>query len=122
VVGSAIHIQNNSGLGLIWHNGVLRNLNDLVPDQLDVTISAAQGTASGGELAATGANASGEVVTLKLIPVIVEGDAYPDCLLNIDDIINVILEWGKAVSPTDVTGDGTVDVNDLILVINRITR
>jgi hypothetical protein len=52
-------------------------------------------------------------------PIRVSGDAYPDCTVNVDDIIAVILAWGEHVSPADITGDGTVDVNDLIMVIEN---
>jgi hypothetical protein len=38
-------------------------------------------------------------------------------VVDVDDLVTVILDWGQADSPADVDGSGTVDVDDLVLVI-----
>jgi hypothetical protein len=50
-----------------------------------------------------------------------EGDTNGSGTVDVDDLINVILDWGTDGSEHggDVNGSGTVDVDDLVLVILR---
>ncbi len=49
------------------------------------------------------------------------GDTNGDGQVNVDDLINVILNWGQCPPPnlcaSDVNGDGRIDVDDLVVVI-----
>jgi hypothetical protein len=46
-------------------------------------------------------------------------DVTGDGVINIDDLLGVINTWGQgAGSPSDVTGNGIVDIDDLLAVIN----
>ena len=53
--------------------------------------------------------------------IVVEGDITGDGLVDVDDLLAVINAWGKCPSPcaADLTGDGMVDVDDLLMVINN---
>jgi thermitase len=46
-----------------------------------------------------------------------EGDATGNGTVDVDDLIAVILAWGQSGGPADVNNSGTVDVDDLITVI-----
>jgi 6-phosphogluconolactonase (cycloisomerase 2 family) len=51
-------------------------------------------------------------------PSAMPGDATGDGAVDVEDMVLVILEWGASGgSPADVNGDGVVDVEDLVLVI-----
>ena len=42
-----------------------------------------------------------------------------DGMVDVDDLLLIINNWGKGSGPADITGDGTVDVDDLLLIINN---
>jgi hypothetical protein len=46
-------------------------------------------------------------------------DTNGDGMVDVDDLVNVILDWGTATAPNngDVDGNGLVDVDDLLMVI-----
>jgi uncharacterized membrane protein len=118
VVGMGRSLQPAEDRAYIWQHGLLRDLNDLVDGPAH--LSSAQALAENGRVVATGSYA-GNVVVFTLDPVYVEGDAYPDCVVDIDDLIAVILAWDELQSPADVNGDGIVNVDDMILVIRNWT-
>jgi hypothetical protein len=103
--------------GLVYERGLLRNLNDLITDPVIQGISFARAITPDGVIVATGATQTASGVTVLLEPVTVFGDAHPDCNVDVDDVIAVILEWAHHETPADVTGDGTVNVDDLIAVL-----
>jgi len=41
----------------------------------------------------------------------------PDGLVNVEDLLVVIGNWGPSTGPADINGDGVVNVNDLLAVI-----
>lgn len=54
----------------------------------------------------------------------IPGDVNHDGLVNVDDLLAVINDWGPCpqpprTCPADVNGDGAVNVNDLLIVINN---
>ena len=44
-------------------------------------------------------------------------DTNNDGEVDVQDLVQVILDWGTADPDADVTGDGIVDVQDLVQVI-----
>ena len=44
-------------------------------------------------------------------------DANGDGVVNVDDLLSAISDWGLSNSPADVDGNGIVDVEDLLLMI-----
>jgi hypothetical protein len=53
----------------------------------------------------------------------IPGDVNHDAQVNVDDLLNVINQWGPcgkcAVCPADVDGDCDVDIDDLLTPINN---
>ncbi|MHC5005545.1 MAG: hypothetical protein ACYTJ0_20785, partial [Planctomycetota bacterium] len=49
----------------------------------------------------------------------VPADTNADGVVDVDDLINVMLDWGTdgAAHGGDVSGDGVVDVDDLVMVL-----
>lgn len=55
----------------------------------------------------------------------VPGDVNGDGLVNVDDLLIVLNNWGPCLDPddcpADLTGDGQVNVDDLLMVLNNWT-
>lgn len=49
----------------------------------------------------------------------VQGDINGDGFVNVNDMLMVINSWGATSGPADINGDGIVNVNDLLIVINN---
>ena len=53
----------------------------------------------------------------------VAGDATGDGVVDINDLVAVINAWGECLGcPEDINGDGYVDIDDLVMVINNWTE
>jgi uncharacterized membrane protein len=105
---------------------------DLLPPgsgwDLDMnTSSSAMGISEDGVIVGTGIH-NGDTRAYAMIPVVTscDGDTNGDGMVNVDDLNNVILDWGTDGSANggDITGstpgsgpDGAVNVNDLNAVI-----
>jgi hypothetical protein len=46
------------------------------------------------------------------------GDADGNGVINVDDILIIIGNYGCVNCPGDLNGDGVIDVNDLLIVLN----
>ncbi|MEE2906968.1 MAG: hypothetical protein VX527_03955, partial [Planctomycetota bacterium] len=46
------------------------------------------------------------------------GDTNDDGVVNVDDILQVLANYGGSGSGGDVDGDGDIDVDDILAVIN----
>jgi hypothetical protein len=62
----------------------------------------------------------GDVEDYTLI--IVEGQAEPadingDGVVDVQDLLIVLADWGGTSGPADINGDGVVDVQDLLLLL-----
>jgi hypothetical protein len=98
--------------GFVWQAGLMRDLDDLLVKTEPFTITHGIAISANGKVVAAAYS-----ITLLLDPIHVAGDALPDCIVNTDDLIAVILAWGQFACPADVTGDGVVDADDLTVVI-----
>jgi subtilisin family serine protease len=47
------------------------------------------------------------------------GDLNNDGLVGIDDLFQIIADWGQIHTPADVDGSGLVDIDDLFLVLSQ---
>jgi subtilisin family serine protease len=47
------------------------------------------------------------------------GDLNNDGVVNVNDLLRVISDWGLVHTPADIDGDGIVNVNDLLIVIQN---
>ncbi len=65
-------------------------------------------------LVATGESASFDLVRERL-----EGDADGDCRVTVDDLLDVLAQWGACGVRADFDGDGAVDLSDLLIVLLR---
>jgi hypothetical protein len=101
----------------VWQSGLMRALDGLVPPSESVTVLFAEAISPSGIIVAKANTSQAVNVTVLLEPVVFAGDANPDCTVDVDDLISVIVQWGQHNVAADVTGDGVVDVDDFIVVV-----
>jgi hypothetical protein len=76
-----------------------------------------------GQIAGGGRSLDGDGVAIRLTPALPAIPGYTNCdeLVNVDDLINVILQWDAegpvGGRPADANRDNRIDVDDLIEVI-----
>ena len=45
------------------------------------------------------------------------GDLNNDEVVNVNDLLVIIDQWGQTESPADINEDGIVDISDLLMVV-----
>lgn len=83
----------------------------------DLTLVSTLGQADAGRMSGGPFALNGGFLAFTPIPC--DGDTNGDATVDVDDLLNVILDWGTDGSENggDVTGNGDVDVDDLVAVI-----
>jgi probable HAF family extracellular repeat protein len=105
--------------GFIWQNGILSDLNDLIPPEFYVNL--ANGINNAGQIIASGAY-NVESAALLLTPINQPpGDLDHDCTVGVTDFLILLDAWGTCpttgVCPADIDSDGMVGVTDFLLML-----
>jgi uncharacterized membrane protein len=111
----------NQRRAVLWFDGTLHDLNDLMTKGATFEISDAFETSRNGDVLARTSNGGVAAVILERQG-INDGDLDENCRTDADDLILVILEWGIPNSAADADGDGDVDAADLSMVIFNWTE
>jgi probable HAF family extracellular repeat protein len=105
----------------VWHDGVMTNLNELVPPELGITIKRAAAIDNEGRIIASGTGPDGLVGWLltPLDPPI--GDLDGDCKVGFADLLTLLAGWGPCADcddcPADLDDDCSVGVADLLALL-----
>jgi probable HAF family extracellular repeat protein len=103
--------------GLIWRDGVLTALNELVP--LGTHVGTVAAIDRYGRIAANGFDASTHG-TMLLTPRTLPGDVNIDCRVDLQDLVILLLDFGcTADCDGDVDQDGDADLTDLAILISN---
>ena len=108
---------------LVWLDGVMTDLNDLIPPDLDVSIRSAWAINSSGQIAAQGAHAEFGTVGVLLTPVKEAlGDLDGDGTVGVLDLLILLSAWGPCADPpddcpADLDTDDTVGILDLLILL-----
>ena len=103
------------------YNGSMTDLNALISPSLGWTLTYAYAVNAAGQIAGVGTNASGQTDALLLTPQI-PGDANLDGTVDINDLTVVLSNYGARGATWwqgDFNGDGKVDINDLTIVLSH---
>jgi probable HAF family extracellular repeat protein len=109
--------------GFVWRDGEMSSLADMLttPGMIPEFANALNNS---GQVAGTGLTTPGSaIVAFRLTPALpaIPGNTNCDQAVDVDDIINVILDWNAdgpvGGRPADVNRDNRIDVDDLIEVI-----
>ncbi|MCH8822910.1 MAG: hypothetical protein IH984_05305 [Planctomycetes bacterium] len=119
VVGLSWDFGSN-GAPFIWQNGVMSNLNDIVPAEF--TIAEVWAINNEGMIAGSGNGAEGGFPGMALLiphprPV---GDLDLDCEIDLDDLVLLLDNWGPCDEcPYDLDGNGIVSTSDLLILFSN---
>ncbi len=123
IVGGAWGSGGSIDAGLIWHDGMMIDLNDLIQDNLGVQVLRATAINNHGQITGVGVVNSGGAVGVFLTPIPRPGDLDGDCSVGIVDFLAMLLAWGPcpgACPPScvgDLDGDCTVGIIDFLMLL-----
>ncbi|MCZ6494270.1 MAG: hypothetical protein O6933_09345, partial [Planctomycetota bacterium] len=123
IVGESWNVEGNPNIshGFIWQNGLMTNLNDLIPLDPEVVVKSTPAISSSGLLLGNASGTDGLVAVL-LTPVESPlGDLDGDCEVGILDLLILLAAWGEAGSPADLNNDGLVGILDLLMLLANWT-
>ncbi len=112
--------QTTTQEAFIWQNGVMTNLNDLMPPDLDIVIQVARAINQDGQITGS-ARLQGDTVAVLLTPVARPGDLDIDCAVGLADLEILLNSWGPCPDCVnclaDLDGDCAVAVPDLLTLL-----
>jgi len=117
VVGTSAMIGSDTAVATVWINAIPHALPDLVQGA-QVDLGSAGHMSANGRILALG-SVNGTAANMILTPRAPVGDVNGNCLVDVNDLLGVIIEWGQSVSPADLNHDHVVNALDLIMVIDH---
>ena len=125
VVGNSWNVDGDpsNSHAFIWQSGVITDLNELIPSDLNITVTGASAINASGVIVGVAHDAFGNLLFVVLEPVEpIVGDVDSDCEVDVADLIILLDSFGDVgVLPADLNDDGVVDVLDLILLLLNIS-
>lgn len=124
IVGTCGKASNpNDARPFIWRDGVIRDLNDLIPPDTGIYLSAARAINQAGQIAGY-AIFNVDVVAYLLTPLTPPlGDLNADCQVGAIDLLILLSGWGPcddcSKCPADFNGDCAVGASDLLLLLSN---
>ncbi len=101
----------------VWQNGVITELNALVPDE-SINVSFAEGINNAGQIAASGHDGVATAALLLTPMQNCPGDLDCNGFVGITDFLGLLAVWGRQPNhPADLDGDGTVGINDFLALL-----
>ena len=126
VVGMCRAVDSSDGpeVGFIWQDGVMTNINDLLPSDCALTVYRAEAINNVGQITGSAANQDNDPVAFILTPI--EGplaDLNRDCEVGVADLLILLASWGPckdcAKCPADFNDDCAVGVVDLLILLGN---
>ena len=117
---------HNAGLvdlaPFIWQDGVMTNINDLLPSDSELTVYWAGAINNAGQITGSAANQNHDPVAFILTPIEPPtGDLDGDCEVGVVDLLILLGTWGPCDNcedcPSDLNADCVVGVADLLILL-----
>ena len=110
-------------VGFIWYDGVMVDLNRLVPPEAGLEIIIASSISNQGKILCRAIKA-GDSVGVILTPIQAPlGDLTCDGMVFLDDFELLLKSWGPCPSeggcPADLDGDGAVGIVDFLILLGH---
>ena len=113
-VGQIVGISSQPGAhAFLWRDGVMIDLNNLLPEAFDGVSMAAKAITRNGEILMAGGGVGVILSPIGSGP----GDLDNNCIVNVGDLLLLLGEWGESISVADINLDGTVNVTDLLALL-----
>lgn len=125
IVGQAWGVGGNPNVqtALLWHDGVMTDLNDLIPANSGIHITWATAINNQGQITGQADTDSSEIVAVLLTPIETPGDVDCDCSVGVIDLLTLLAAWGPCADcgdcPADLDGDCATGVTDLLVVLGN---
>ena len=106
--------------GFIWQDGVMTDLNELIPVDPGLHLSVGSAINNAGQITGR-ASGPGGIVAFVLTPIEPTlGDLDGDCQVGVTDLLILLTSWGPCKGcPADLNDDGTVGVADLLILLGN---
>jgi probable HAF family extracellular repeat protein len=121
IVGSSsVYPKNPSGFRpTLWRGTHMLDLIDFVQISGNVQhVTSAVDITDNGEILLRGGDIYGDNIAVVVRPMTrTSADLDHNCRVDVQDLLHVIATWGPGESWSDITGDGVVNVEDLIMVL-----
>jgi hypothetical protein len=120
VVGFSRRLSPAQDRAVLWRDGAIRNLNEMLRNPPPQTVM--WDAVSASQTRTILANGIGPTMRLVYVlqPIIApSADITGDCRVNVADLLLVITEWNKTKSIADINRDSIVNVDDLLEVIQQ---
>ena len=100
----------------IWQDGVMTDLNDLIPPEFQILTAVAINNAGQITGDAIGAPGTAAVLLTPIEPPV--GDLDGDCAVGASDLLILLADWGPCKGcPSDLDGNGSVGASDLLILL-----
>ena len=126
VVGICLAVKDRTlpDLGFLWQDGVMTDINDLLPPDSELTVYWAAAINNAGQITGRAGDANNNVVTFILTPIEPPiGDLDRDCAVGVKDLLMLLANWGPCDDceqcPADLDGDCEVGVKDLLMLLGN---
>jgi probable HAF family extracellular repeat protein len=122
IVGEAMCVASGAPkAAFLWRDGVMHNLNDLIPSGSSLDLRSALDINDAGQIVGYGITPNEELHGFLLEPNLI-GDINGDGEVGIADFLLLLADWGPCPDPpdpcpADLNGDGTVSVNDFLILL-----
>ncbi|MHC4429717.1 MAG: DUF3466 family protein [Planctomycetota bacterium] len=119
VVGEAMCITSGAPkAAFLWTDGVMHNLNDLIPQGTGLDLRSARDINDTGQIVGYAINQADQLRAFLLNPVVCTGDLNGDDAVGTNDLLMLLAAWGECSQcPADLDGDGVVGTSDLLLLL-----
>jgi probable HAF family extracellular repeat protein len=119
IVGEAMCITSGAPkAAFLWKDGVMHNLNDLIPQGTGLDLRSARDINDAGQIVGYAINQAGDLRAFLLDPVACTGDLNGDGGVGTNDLLMLLAAWGECSQcPADLDGDGVVGTGDLLLLL-----
>lgn len=112
--------SGSCGVAFIWQDGVMRDLNDLVPASAPWTMYVARAISDSGYIVGRGRGADASY-PFRLEPILLAADLNEDGAIGSLDLAELIADWGPCPDcsncDADFDGDCDVDAADLAVLL-----
>jgi probable HAF family extracellular repeat protein len=120
IVGEAMCIVSGAPkAAFLWDDGVMYNLNDLIPPGTGLDLRSARDINDAGQIVGYAINEADQLRAFLLTPVdTCPADVNGDDTVNVTDLLSCLAMWGPCPDCVeDFNGDDVVDVQDLLILL-----
>jgi probable HAF family extracellular repeat protein len=124
IVGEAMCITSGAPkAAFVWQDGVMHNLNDLIPPGTGLDLRSARDINDAGQIVGYGINPAGQLRAFLLEPQQPQGDLNGDGVVGVNDFLLLLAVWGPCPDPCppsclgDLDADCAVGVTDFLILL-----